>query len=116
MQGYSLLSIDSTGQTALHYASRYGHKDVVRYLISYAQNSIVNMIDNETGQTALHKAASSRQRSICYMLVAAGASLIIQDNNGRTARLLALEAEDRELAAYLENQEQFQLADYQASA
>ncbi|XP_062700197.1 eye-specific diacylglycerol kinase isoform X2 [Aedes albopictus] len=116
MQGYSLLSIDSSGQTALHYAARYGHKDIVRYLISYAPNSIVNMIDNETGQTALHKAASGRQRSICYMLVAAGASLIIQDNNGRTARLLALEMEDRELASYLENQEQFQLADYHASA
>ncbi|KAL1400743.1 hypothetical protein pipiens_000159, partial [Culex pipiens pipiens] len=50
------------------------------------------------------------------MLVAAGASLIIQDNNGRTPKLLALEAEDRELSGYLENQEQFQLADYQASA
>ncbi|EAT33878.1 AAEL013847-PA, partial [Aedes aegypti] len=48
MQGYSLLSIDSSGQTALHYAARYGHKDIVRYLISYAPNSIVNMIDNET--------------------------------------------------------------------
>ncbi|XP_055612047.1 eye-specific diacylglycerol kinase isoform X2 [Uranotaenia lowii] len=116
MQGYSLLSIDSSGQTGLHYAARYGHKDIVRYLISYAPNTIVNMIDNEIGQTALHKAAGTKQRSICYMLVAAGGSLIIQDNNGRTARMLALEAEDRELAAYLENQEQFQLADYQASA
>ncbi|XP_058833302.1 eye-specific diacylglycerol kinase isoform X2 [Topomyia yanbarensis] len=115
-QGYSLLSIDSSGQTALHHAARCGHKDIVRYLISYAPNSIVNMIDNETGQTALHKAANSKRRSICYMLVAAGASLIIQDNNGRTARLLALEAEDRELAAYLENQEQFQLVDYQSSS
>lgn len=57
-----------------------------------------------SGQTALHKAASGRQRSICYMLVAAGASLIIQDNNGRTARLLALEMEDRELASYLESE------------
>lgn len=38
------------------------------------------------------------------MLVAAGASLIIQDNNGRTARLLALEAEDRDLSAYLESE------------
>ncbi|XP_039453074.1 eye-specific diacylglycerol kinase isoform X4 [Culex pipiens pallens] len=116
MQGYSLLSIDSSGQTGLHYASRYGHKEIVRYLISYAPNTIINMIDNETGQTALHKAALTKRRSICYMLVAAGASLIIQDNNGRTPKLLALEAEDRELSGYLENQEQFQLADYQASA
>lgn len=45
-QGYSLLSIDATGQTALHYGSKYGHKDIVKYLISYAPNSIINMVDN----------------------------------------------------------------------
>jgi ankyrin repeat protein len=47
LQGFSLLSIDSTGQTALHYGAKYGHKDIVRYLISYAPNSIINMIDND---------------------------------------------------------------------
>lgn len=57
-----------------------------------------------SGQTALHKAALTKRRSICYMLVAAGASLIIQDNNGRTPKLLALEAEDRELSGYLESE------------
>lgn len=45
-QGYSLMSIDSTGQTALHYGSKFGHKDVVKYLISYAPSSIINMVDN----------------------------------------------------------------------
>lgn len=47
-QGYSLLSIDATGQTALHYGARFGHKDIVRYLISYAPKTIINMLDNET--------------------------------------------------------------------
>lgn len=47
-QGYSLFSIDSSGQTALHYGARYGHKEIVRYLISFAPNSIINMVDNET--------------------------------------------------------------------
>ncbi|XP_040172238.1 eye-specific diacylglycerol kinase isoform X3 [Anopheles arabiensis] len=115
LQGYSLLSIDSTGQTALHHGARCGHKDIVRYLISYAPNSIINMIDNETGQTALHKAAAGRQRSICYMLVAGGANLNIQDNDGRTARMLASNADDFELAFYLENQEQFQLIDFRSN-
>lgn len=46
--GYSLLSIDATGQTALHYACKFGHKDIVKFLISYAPNSIINMIDNTT--------------------------------------------------------------------
>ncbi|KAK1128469.1 hypothetical protein K0M31_002929 [Melipona bicolor] len=108
-RGYSLLSIDSSGQTALHLASRYGHKDIVRYLIACAPSSILNMIDNDKGQTALHKAAQYKRRSICCMLVAGGATLIIQDRHGNTPRDLALQAEDRDLAAYLCSQEQFQL-------
>lgn len=40
------MSIDSTGQTALHYGSKNGHRDIVKYLISYAPNSIINMVDN----------------------------------------------------------------------
>ncbi|KAG5682357.1 hypothetical protein PVAND_011713 [Polypedilum vanderplanki] len=109
-QGYSLLSIDTMGHTALHHASRYGHKDIVRFLIAYAPDSIINMIDNEKGQTALHKAAALKRRSISYMLVAAGSNLLIQDNTGKTPKILALEADDHELAAYLESQEQFHCA------
>ncbi|XP_021928119.1 eye-specific diacylglycerol kinase [Zootermopsis nevadensis] len=108
-QGFSLLSIDAAGQTALHYGSRCGHKDIVKYLIACAPASILNMADNEKGQTALHKAAAHKQRSICCMLVAGGASLTLPDYQGDTPRLLALRAEDHELAAYLESQEHFQL-------
>lgn len=46
-KGYSLLSSDETGQTALHLASRHGHKDIVRYLIACAPPTIVNMLDND---------------------------------------------------------------------
>jgi ankyrin repeat protein len=91
------------GLTALHHASRYGHKDIVRFLIAYAPNSIINMIDNDKSQTALHKAAIMKRRSICYMLVAAGSNLLIQDNEGKTPKILALDADDHELAAYLES-------------
>lgn len=55
------------------------------------------------GQTALHKAANNKRRSICYMLVAAGASLTLHDNDGCTPRMLALNADDHELATYLES-------------
>lgn len=108
-KGYSLLSIDATGQTALHLASRHGHRDIVRYLIACAPSSILNMIDNDKGQTALHKAAQYKRRSICCMLVAGGATLTVVDRQGHTPRDLALQAEDRDLAAYLYSQEQFQL-------
>lgn len=57
-----------------------------------------------SGQTALHKAAGNRRRSICYMLVAAGASLLLQDNQGYTPKILAIHADDHELAAYLESE------------
>ncbi|CAH0721639.1 unnamed protein product, partial [Brenthis ino] len=107
--GYSLLSIDATGQTALHIAARYGNKDIVKYLIASAPTALLNMRDNERGQTALHKAAANKRRAICCMLVAGGASLSRQDHNGLTPRHLALRADDHDLAAYLESQEHFQL-------
>ncbi|XP_014488535.1 PREDICTED: eye-specific diacylglycerol kinase [Dinoponera quadriceps] len=108
-QGYSLLSIDANGQTALHLASKHGHKEIVRYLIACAPPTILNMVDNDKGQTALHKAAQNKRRSICCVLVAGGAALMIKDRLGRTPRDLALIAEDCDLAAYLYSQEQFQL-------
>ncbi|XP_047476700.1 eye-specific diacylglycerol kinase-like [Penaeus chinensis] len=107
-QGFSLLSIDAHGQTALHFGARHGHKDIVRYLIASAPPSILDMVDTEKGQTALHQAASNRRRTVCCMLVAAGASLTIRDLQGNTPRALAQRADDQELAAYLESQEQFQ--------
>ncbi|XP_063233449.1 eye-specific diacylglycerol kinase isoform X2 [Bacillus rossius redtenbacheri] len=109
-QGYSLLSIDATGQTALHHGARSGHKDIVKYLITCAPASILNMADNCKGQTALHLAAAHRRRSVCCMLVAAGASLLLTDREGSSAHRLALGAGDADLAAYLHSQEHFQLA------
>ncbi|KMQ94692.1 eye-specific diacylglycerol kinase [Lasius niger] len=103
-KGYSLLSIDETSQTALHLASKHGHKDIVRYLIACAPPTILNMIDNDKGQTALHKAAQNKRRSICCMLVAGGASLMVKDRHGNTPHQLALIAEDHDLAAYLESE------------
>lgn len=102
--GYSLLSIDASGQTALHIAARYGNKEIVKYLIACAPTALLNMRDNERGQTALHKAAAHKRRAICCMLVAGGASLTRQDHAGLTPRHLALRAEDHDLAAYLESE------------
>ena len=45
--GYSLLSIDGAGQSALHYAARLGHKDIVRYLIASAPAAILDMVDTD---------------------------------------------------------------------
>lgn len=114
-QGYSLLSIDSNGQTALHYGSKYNNKDIVKYIITCAPSSIINMVDNIKGQTALHIAALNKRRDISVMLVAAGASLSIRDHDGYTPMMLAFNADAHDLAAYLESQERFLRMDCQAT-
>lgn len=51
----------------------------------------------------MHKAAENKQRNVCYMLVAGGASLTMKDTDGQTPMMLAFQAEDHDLAAYLES-------------
>jgi len=104
-EGYSLLSIDETGKTGLHYGARFGHKDIIKFLLEKAPALIIDIVDTEKGQTALHKAAAYKRRTICCMLVSKGASLLIPDFGGLTPRQLSLAAEDHELSAYLESQE-----------
>ncbi|KAL1472186.1 hypothetical protein MTO96_023094 [Rhipicephalus appendiculatus] len=114
--GHSLLSTDDSGMTALHHAARYGQKDVVRYIVASAPPTILDIADKDRqasivfilGQTALHKAAAYKRRTICCMLVAAGASLSKADCQGQTAKQLAARAGDEDLAAYLESQEHFE--------
>ena len=48
--GYSLLSIDETGKTALHYGARFGHKEIVKFIISSAPSPILDMVDEEKGK------------------------------------------------------------------
>ncbi|XP_064629460.1 diacylglycerol kinase zeta-like isoform X4 [Lineus longissimus] len=107
--GGNLLATDMYGMTTLHHAARFGHKDLVKFLINNAPPVILDMVDYEKGQTALHKAAWYQRRAICSLLVEAGASLTRTDYQGNTPRLQSLRAEDGELAAYLENQEHRQL-------
>ncbi|CAH1154987.1 unnamed protein product, partial [Phaedon cochleariae] len=106
--GYSLLTKDAAGQTMLHHAARYGHNDIVKYLIRFAP-SILNETDSTLSQTALHKAVAYKWRDICCILVAGGAALDVKDHRGLTPRLLALQNDDHELAAYLESQENFRM-------
>ncbi|CAG9765348.1 unnamed protein product [Ceutorhynchus assimilis] len=108
VQGFSLRTRDSSGQSPLHYAARFGHKDIIKYIINNSPNTI-NDKDINLGQTALHKAAAYKWRDICCMLVAAGAKLDATDHRGNTPRLLALQSDDTDLAAYLLSQEHFQL-------
>ncbi|XP_070538352.1 diacylglycerol kinase zeta-like isoform X4 [Ptychodera flava] len=109
LNGASLFAMDQHGMTALHHAARFGHKEIVKYIIENCDKSLLDLVDREKCQTALHKAAWYQRRTICRMLVAAGASLTKTDYQGNTPRLQALKADDNELAAFLESKEHYQL-------
>lgn len=107
--GASLSAGDHRGWRPLHYAARHGHKEVVRYIISNVPRCVLDLVEEEKGQTALHKAALYERRTICSLLVQAGASLTRTDYDGNTPRIQALKAQDKELAKYLETQEHLQI-------
>ena len=107
--GYSLLSHDETGKTALHYGARFGHKEVIKFLLAQGPPPyLLDMVDYEKGQTALHKAAAYGLPTICCLLVNGGANLSVQDVQGKTACELAENAGDHYLSAYLKSQEEQQ--------
>lgn len=54
------------------------------------------------GQSALHTATESKQHKVCWILVAAGASLTQLDDLGNTPKSIAIKAKDYQLAAYYE--------------
>ena len=88
------------------------HKEIIKFLIEKSEDKklILDWKDNEKGQTALHKAAAYKRRTICQILVNAGASVSVLDECGKTARHLAQASEDHELTSYLEGQERIQLS------
>ncbi|XP_052849066.1 eye-specific diacylglycerol kinase isoform X13 [Drosophila gunungcola] len=102
-QGYSLQSVNKNGQTALHFACKYNHRDIVKYIIASATRRVINMADKELGQTALHIAAEQNRRDICVMLVAAGAHLDTLDSGGNTPMMVAFNKNANEIATYLES-------------
>ena len=45
--GANLLATDQQGNTCLHLAARFGHKDIVKFLIEAAPPAILDMGDHE---------------------------------------------------------------------
>ncbi|XP_032234769.2 diacylglycerol kinase zeta isoform X1 [Nematostella vectensis] len=107
--GVSLTVGDHRGWRPLHYAARHGHKSIITYIISNVPRCVLDLVEEEKGQTALHKAAFYQRRTICSLLVQAGASLTRTDYDGNTPRIQALKCQDKELSRYLETQEHLQI-------
>lgn len=109
-EGGANLSVqDRFGCTLLHHAVGLGSKEIVKYIIDNSPACILDVTEKATGQMALHKAAALCQRSICYYLVEAGASLMKTDLQGETPKMFAERAGDMDLAEYLENRQHHQM-------
>jgi len=85
---------DSQEETPLHHASKHGELSCLIAVLGRAGHYklLPECVDarDALGQTALHKAASRGFISCCGPLLAAGASRLATDKQGRTPRALAM--------------------------
>jgi len=88
----------TAGDTALHSAAQWGHKEIVELLLSNAAD--VNAA-NKWGQTPLHYAVTFRHENVVKTLLNAGANPNAKTLNGSTAHDLASTVKDTELADML---------------
>jgi ankyrin repeat protein len=85
---------DTNGWMPLHYATMYGHKEVVEFLL--ANKADVNAKD-KNGETALHFAAMLGHQNLAELLLANKAEVDAKDNNGETPLFYAARQEIAEL-------------------
>jgi ankyrin repeat protein len=112
-----------SGDTALHYAAREGHKELVELLIANGAEITtvhiaaflgdlrqvevflkkgIDVKDKDTAEyTALHFAARGRQREVIELLIAQGANVNAKDQQGQTALHYAAEAGDMGIVEFL---------------
>jgi len=80
----------SSGCTALHVATQFGHKKIIERLLS-TKNLDIDATDQQ-GMTALHIAISRGYEDVCRYLINNGASINISTKQGRTCLHLAANA------------------------
>ncbi|XP_040452341.1 diacylglycerol kinase iota isoform X2 [Falco naumanni] len=112
-KGANLLIQGPDHCSLLHHAAKTGHSEIVKYILEHGPSELLDMTDSETGETALHKAACQRHRTVCQLLVDAGASLRKTDSKGKTARDRAQQAGDPDLASYLESRQNYQMVSHE---
>jgi len=86
------------GDTALHIAASFAHKDFVEFLLANGAN--VRATQN-AGWTPLHHAALGGNKDITEMLLAKGADINAKVNTGETALIIALQNGHTDVARIL---------------
>ncbi|EAY09000.1 hypothetical protein TVAG_073660 [Trichomonas vaginalis G3] len=91
---------DSSGHTALHLASWFGHVETCKVLIEH--HAPLDVKDN-AGRTPLHFACQHNRPAIVSLLVEAGADVMIADCNGKTPEQIAAQEDRVSILEYLQN-------------
>ena len=74
---------DNSGYTALHYAARAGHNDILKILLSHGANP--NSVTTAGCTTPLHRAAYMGNLETVEILLKNQANVNISDSDGKTA-------------------------------
>ena len=88
-QGVDATAVDADGWSALHFAARNSHEDVVRTLLGYQVAPVPRL--PSAGWTPLHLAAQQGDPRIAALLVEEGANADEALDDGRTALHIAAE-------------------------
>ncbi|XP_066922472.1 ankyrin repeat domain-containing protein 39-like [Clytia hemisphaerica] len=99
LNGTDINSVDSSGYTALHYASRNGHNEIVNLLIGYG--ACVNCVTKAGKDTPLHRAVYVGNLDIVRLLISAGASIRQQNVDGQTSLHKAVQRNHTDVVRYL---------------
>eukprot|EP01105_Mastigella_eilhardi_P019261 TRINITY_DN4521_c0_g1_i5.p1 TRINITY_DN4521_c0_g1~~TRINITY_DN4521_c0_g1_i5.p1 ORF type:complete len:1061 (-),score=249.46 TRINITY_DN4521_c0_g1_i5:52-3135(-) len=94
-----LHSVSRSGFTPLHYASKEGRADAVRYIVSHVGDA--DQCSREEKKTALHVAASSDERVVATELIRAGSNVNSADAHGVTPLMAAAQSGCADMAKLL---------------
>ena len=89
----------SKGMSALHFATKNGHLDVVQFLV--AKGAEINGVTKEQNWTPLHQAAHDGSEKILKFLLQNNANIELPDNTCKTPLHLAMYSEKPSLVKLL---------------
>lgn len=97
--GANINAQDEHGNTALHFAAKQGHQNIVALLLR--RGAQVDVREGSNKYTPLHVATLNRHTSLISLLLKAGADINAQDENGNTALHLAAKFGEIEVFKHL---------------
>lgn len=91
-----IVASNTSGVTALMFASKAGHIEVVRYLLLHGPANAINAVDNE-GMNALFHAIGGKRTEVAEVLISSGIDLTACNMYGLSAKHYAIEENQQDI-------------------